>query len=53
MMGTNGKDIWFSDLDALEVFPLSTDFLGLARYQANTNTNLAMNDYMIYIKNNH
>ena len=36
MVDTNGNDIWLNDLDAREVFPLSTEFLGLARYQANT-----------------
>ena len=36
MVDTNGKDIWLMDLDAREVFPLSMEFLGLARYQANT-----------------
>ena len=36
MMDTNGKDIWLRDLDAQEVFSLSTEFLGLAGYQANT-----------------
>ena len=36
MVDTNGKDIWLSDLDAREVFPLNTEFLGLTRYQANT-----------------
>ena len=28
MVDTNGKDIWLGDLDAREVFPLSTEFLG-------------------------
>ena len=36
MVDTNGKDIWLRDLDAREVFPLGAEFLGLARYQANT-----------------
>ena len=36
MVDTNGKDIWLRDLDAREVFPLSMEFLGLARYQAIT-----------------
>ena len=36
MVDTNGKDIWLRDLDAREVFPLGTEFLGLAGYQANT-----------------
>ena len=26
MMDTNGKDIWLGELDAREVFPLSTEF---------------------------
>ena len=36
MVDTNDKDIWLRDLDAQEVFPLSTEFLGFAGYQANT-----------------
>ena len=36
MVDTNGKDILLRDLDAQEVFPLSTEVLGLARYQADT-----------------
>ena len=37
MVDTNGKDIWLRDLDAREVFPLGTEFLGLAKriYKAN------------------
>ena len=34
MVDTNGKNIWLGDLDAREVFPLSTVFLGLTKYQA-------------------
>ena len=40
MMDTNDKDIWLRDLDAREVFLLSTEFLGLARYQETHNINL-------------
>ena len=36
MVDTNDKDFWLMELDAREVFPLSTEFLGLAGYQANT-----------------
>ena len=47
MVDTNGKDTWLRNLDAREVFPLSTEFLGLARYQANTQHQLgSMNDYI-------
>ena len=34
--GHKWQNIWLRDLDAREVFPLSTKFLGLAGYQANT-----------------
>ena len=46
MVDTNDKDIWLRDLDAQEVFPLTTEFLSLAGYEANTKHQLdSMNDY--------